>query len=825
MESSTTTTTTTTTKDDEEEEETDPYLFLEDVEGDKAMEYVLDANQRSLAALGDPKESPTYERVLAFLESNDRIPYVRRYGQDQETGETILFNFWKDAKNPKGLWRRTTLDSYSSSEDGPIEWTTVVDVDALAKEDGISWVWKGPTVLPRSRDGLTQQQQYKRNTLAMLSLSRGGSDATVLKEFDLLTESFLTGPEAFFIPEAKTRASYKSRNVLLVGTDTGPGSMTDSGYARTVREWVRGTKLEDAPVVFEGEQTDVSAGMYIDDERSRGGDLYEVQYRSVTFYTSKHWIRKIDYHHLLAPNEREDGVDDPPDFQPVDIQDDANFSMIGKMIFISLRSDWQPKPDGPTYLKGSVVYTNAESFLSNGKEACEYQVLFAPTARTALEYYSCTKNYLVLISMDNVKSRMDFYKIEDNGASLRRVGKEDTKAQIRSCSVSAVDAYESDEFWFTTSTFTQPSTLYLADAARVEDTTTDGDDNNDDDVFIVKPLKSLPPQFDASGLEVHQEFAKSKDGTEIPYFMIKRQDTELNGKNPTLVYGYGGFEVSLGPRYVGTPGLAWLEKGGVYIEANIRGGGEFGPSWHQAALKANRNKSYEDFIAVCEDVIAKDICSPATLAIRGGSNGGLLMGNMYTMRPDLFGAIHCAVPLLDMKRYHKLLAGASWMGEYGDPDTDDWKNFLYKYSAYQNIDGSNSKYPPMLVTTSTRDDRVHPGHARKFVKKVEDLGKDKDWPIYYYENIEGEYKQGYLCHRGGGEGRTRRSSLDKHKLVSDTLSSSVTALILTFQCASLLWIHETVFFSCWLCAGLCVCFWMNVQEDMAVQPMLSSRHS
>uniref|UniRef100_A0A7S1GJZ9 Prolyl endopeptidase n=1 Tax=Cyclophora tenuis TaxID=216820 RepID=A0A7S1GJZ9_CYCTE len=402
------------------------------------------------------------------------------------------------------------------------------------------------------------------------------------------------------------------------------------------------------------------------------------------------------------------------------------------MLFISLRSDWTPKEDGPTYEKGSLLYVSAETFLSHGKEACDYSVLFAPTPRTALEYYSVTKNYVVLVTMDNVQSKMDFYQIVDDSTQLKRVGGDSTP-KIRSNSVSPVDALESDEFWFTTSGYTQPSTLFLADASK----SLNDNDNDNEDAYVIQKLKSLPPQYDSTDLEVQQRTAISKDGTEVPYFLIMKKGTKLNGKNPTLVYGYGGFEISMGPHYTATAGIAWLERGGVYVEAIIRGGGEFGPSWHQAALKANRNKSYEDFIAVGEDVVQANICQPSTMAIRGGSNGGLLMGNMYNMRPDLFGAIHSAVPLFDMQRYHKLLAGASWMGEYGDPDTDDWDNFLHKYSPYHNIDETNPKYPPMLVTTSTRDDRVHPGHARKLVKKIQDLGNDKDWPIYYYENIEG----------------------------------------------------------------------------------------
>ena len=608
------------------------------------------------------------------------------------------------------------------------EWTTVLDVDELAKRDGISWVWKGATPLHRARDPMSENG--KKVTRALVYLSRGGSDATHVKEFDLLTGEFVT-EHPFILPEAKSRASYKSRDVLTVGTDFGPDSLTDSGYPRTVREWVRGTELKDAPVVFEGDKKDVSVGVYVDDQRENNGGIYEVRCRSLTFYTSKYWVRKIEYEHLLAPDDpARQGVPEPGDFVEVDIQDDAEIDFIGNIIIISLRSDWEPVP-GQKFKQGSLIYTDAEVFLKKGKEACEFKILFEPTERTAEDSYTSTKNYLILSIMDNVKSKLQFFKVGEDGNSLTLAG-EDKEAVIRSANVSPLDYIENDQFWFTTSGFTQPSTLWLADASKIESS----ESADTPEIYVEREVKSLPDQYDSSDLDVTQCTAISKDGTEIPYFLICKKDAVLDGKTPTLLYGYGGFEVSLGPHYIATSGLAWLERGGAYVEANIRGGGEFGPSWHQAALKENRNKAYEDFIAVAEDLIGSGLCTPATLAIRGGSNGGLLMGNMYVMRPDLFGAIHCAVPLLDMKRYHKLLAGASWMAEYGDPDTDDWK-FLEKYSPYHNIDADREKYPPMLVTTSTRDDRVHPAHARKMVKKLWDMGEGKDWPVYYYENIEG----------------------------------------------------------------------------------------
>lgn len=372
--------------------------------------------------------------------------------------------------------------------------------------------------------------------------------------------------------------------------------------------------------------------------------------------------------HLLAPSKRPADLPEPH-FQKVDVQDDADINFLGNLFIISLRSDWTPK--GITYKSGSVIYCALDKFLAEGRTAVDYHVLFEPTDRTAYEYFSCTKNYLILSTMDNVKAKLQFFKLGDSGNSFTLVSG-DTVASIRDCSVRALDATDGDEFWFTTSSYAQPTTLYLADATKMASTET----TTTEDAFIVEKLKTLPPQYDASNVVSEQRFAISQDGTEVPYFIVMKNDIELNGKNPTLLYGYGGFEISLGPHYIATSGLAWLERAGVYVEANIRGGGEFGPKWHQAALKEKRNKAYEDFIAVAEHLIESGICTAKTLATRGGSNGGLLVGNvsaqlrdsmfvwfivphclicvplfqMYTMRPDLFGAIHCAVPLVSRVR-------------------------------------------------------------------------------------------------------------------------------------------------------------------------------
>lgn len=463
---------------------------------------------------------------MDVLESKDRLPHASSYGLD-EKGNRILYNFWKDGTNPKGIWRKTTLEEFEKESPN---WETVLDVDALAEKDDISWVWKGSRALPRKRD--PESDGGRVVTRSLLSLSRGGSDATFLKEFDHPTQSFVKDLP-FELPEAKTRASYKSRDCLLVGSafeDSPDDSLTDSGYPRTVREWERGTPIAEAKTVFEGEKTDVAVNGFISDERNWGGKIYQVHSRSITFYTSAYEMAEVSEDHLLPPSKRPSDLPELQ-FQKLDIQEDAEPNFLGNLFFISLRSDWTPS--GTTYKSGSILYCNLEEFLKNGSSGVDYQVLFEPSDRTAYEYYTCTKNYLVLSTMDNVKSKLQFYKIGENGDTLTLVSG-DSEPQIRDCNVRPIDATDSDDFWFTTSSYTQPSTLYFADAAKVES------EPAQDDVFIVKPVKTLPPQYDSSGLIVEQRMATSEDGTQVPYFIVMKKDIELNGKNPTLLYGYGG---------------------------------------------------------------------------------------------------------------------------------------------------------------------------------------------------------------------------------------------------------------------------------------------
>eukprot|EP00934_Nitzschia_sp_Nitz4_P006957 Nitzschia sp. Nitz4//scaffold121_size67750//38071//40463//NITZ4_006071-RA/size67750-augustus-gene-0.123-mRNA-1//1//CDS//3329534360//6947//frame0 len=708
----------------------DPYVDLEDLESEASLSFAKIANRMCLKALGDPTTSSTseYSRILKSLESDERIPFVSKMGKDVN-GKDVLYNLWKDSKNRKGLWRKTTMQSYEKQNP---EWTTVLDVDALAREEATPWVWRGSRVLPRGRDPLSQNGQTV--TRALISLSKGPSDSVVTREFDLLTSTFVK-ENAFNLPEAKTRASYKSRDVLLVGSDFGPDTLTTAGFPRTIREWKRGTNLADAPTVFEGEKSDIAVSAYIDDQRVRGGGIYEVRTRAITFHSSKYWVRKLKYEHVLAEDDPlRANVNEAPPFNQLEVPEDAEVDFVGNLLVITLRSDWAPE-DGSKFIQGSIVYVNAHKFIKYGPKDRIYHVLFQPSERIACENYFVTKKFLVLSLIDNVKAKLEFYKLEKDANKLRLVGC-DAEPQIRAINVRAVDPYEGDEFWLTTSGYTEPSTLWLADAGKMDSPDKKVVHRKKPEGYIVRKLKSLPEQFHSADMEVIQNNTVSKDGTRIPYFIVMKKGTEFNKKNRTLLYGYGGFEVSLGPHYVAPTGIAWLERGGVYVEANIRGGGEFGQNWHASATREKRHKAYEDFIAVAEDLIASKVCKAKTLAIRGGSNGGLLVANAYLMRPDLFGAVHCAVPILDLKRYKAMKGTESWAEEFGDPDSSDWDKYLQKISPYHNIDESSKKYPPILFTANTRDPRVHPGHARKMTKKLWEMGQGKKWPTYYYENTE-----------------------------------------------------------------------------------------
>ncbi|MYF29840.1 MAG: S9 family peptidase [Gammaproteobacteria bacterium] len=643
--------------------EEDRFLWLEDVTGDGALAWVEDRNRATRDAFAeDPEFESLEQRLLAIFDADDRIPYVYKAGD-------WYYNLWQDEHNPRGLWRRTTLEEYRKPDPS---WEVVLDIDALGKAEGENWVYGGASILVPTYDR------------CLLRLSRGGSDADVVREFDLVAKTFVDG--GFSLPEAKQNVAWAGPDEIFVATDFGPGTMTDSGYARIVKLWRRGQPLGDAITVFEGETSDVSVGAYA--ELSPGFEMQFV-YRGRDFYNSDRYIRR-------------DG-----ELVPLAIPTDAGYAVHRGWLYVTPRSDWVLA--GRTHATGSLLAIELERFLAGERDLA---VLFQPGEGTALAGYSPTRNHVLINILDNVRNRSDVATPGRPGwpaAPLpggARPGPQTTAA-------GAVDPDGDDRYFLETTDYLTPSTLAVASV---------GED--------AEVLKSAPAKFDTDDLAIRQHWAASADGTRVPYFQVSRVDA--NETQPTLLYGYGGFRIAQVPRYSAGVGAAWLERGGVYVVANIRGGGEFGPDWHQAALKANRPRAYEDFIAVAEDLIRRGVTTAEQLGVMGGSNGGLLMGNMLTMRPDLFGAIVAQVPLFDMRRYHELLAGASWMAEYGDPDDPEEWAFIEGFSPYHNV-AEDVDYPRLLVTTSTRDDRVHPGHARKMVALMRDMGHD----VLYYENVEG----------------------------------------------------------------------------------------
>jgi prolyl oligopeptidase len=582
-----------------------------------------------------------------------------------------VYNFWRDEDNVRGRWRRMLLDDYV---DGSEAWQLVLDLDKLAEGEDEDWVWKGASCL---------RPEYRR---CLLNLSRGGADAVVVREFDVEMKTFVM--DGFSMPEAKHRVSWIDRDAVWVGSDFGAGSLTDSGYPRTARLWKRGEPIEEATEVFAGEQADVAAGVYRTWDRDQS---YDVAYRVPSFFETLNYLYMGDGELLH-----------------IDIPADADFLgvMNGQML-VQLKTDWQI--GDTTYPQAALMSIDFQRFMAGDRD---FEVLIVPGKSMAIPRGGIitTRDHVIVRLIDDVVSKMKRFSFNAG----KWVSEDVETGGLGSITLGS-SSDESNIFFFTYEDFLTPDTLFVAD---------DGGRTN-------KALRSLPDFFDTEGMSVEQHFATSKDGTRVPYFVVLPAEFEADGTPPTLLYGYGGFEVSLTPNYSATVGHSWLERGGAYVVANIRGGGEYGPAWHLAALKENRQRAYDDFIAVAEDLIARGITSPEHLGIRGGSNGGLLTGVMLTQRPDLWGGVVIQVPLLDMKRYNKLLAGASWMGEYGDPDTGDWE-YIKEYSPYQNLD-PEADYPVPFFTTSTRDDRVHPGHARKMVARMKEMGHD----LLYYENTVG----------------------------------------------------------------------------------------
>jgi prolyl oligopeptidase len=662
----------------------DPHAWLEEVLGDKALDWVRSRNASTLKTLqAYPGYAGLRQDALKVLNAQDRIPQLSRMGP-------WFYNLWQDEQHKRGLWRRTSLAEFQKPEP---QWETVLDLDALGATEKESWVFHGARCLG---------PDYRR---CMLSLSRGGSDASVEREFDTVDKRFVPG--GFELPEAKSELEWLDADTLLVGSDFGPGSLTDSGYPRVIKRWKRGTPLSSASTIFEGEAKDVAASVSVD--RTPGHTRVMLS-RALDFYHQQRFLLQGDK------------------LVKIDLPDDAGAQFWDARLLVQPRSDWTVA--GVTHPAGGLLLIDAEAFLKGGRQ---FQTLFTPSKTRSLAGYSLTRQHVVLNISDQVASKLEEWSFAKPGRPQHRTVKAPFPGTL-----SLQSFYDSElppddlseRYLVNYADFLTPDTLYLAQAgsdARIK-------------------LKSRQAQFDAQGMRAEQRFASSADGTRVPYFVVWPKNAKPDGKNPTLLYGYGGFEVSLRPGYSGLRGLAWLARGGVFVLANIRGGGEFGPAWHQAAIKANKQRSYEDFIAVAEDLVKSKISSPEHLGIMGGSNGGLLVGATFVQRPDLFKAVVCQVPLLDMRRYHKLLAGASWMAEYGNPDDAAEWSFISKYSPYQNLK-AGVKYPKVFFTTSTRDDRVHPGHARKMVARMTELGDE----VLYYENTEGGH--------GGAADNEQRATL------------------------------------------------------------------
>jgi len=647
----------------------DPYLWLEDIAGEKAMAWVESQNAKSRPAIeGEAGFRPLLERFTAIANSNERIPAVAKRGE-------FLYNFWQDAANPRGLWRRTTLAEYRKAAPA---WEPVLDLDKLSAAENEQWAWKGATCL------------YPKHERCLVSISRGGGDAVEVREFDLARKAFVEG--GFLLPESKGGVAWIDEDAIYAARDFGPGTMTRSGYPRQVKRLGRGQALAEAQPVFEVSEEDIGAWPSVTHEKD---SRVEMMVRAISTRRSESFVVR--------------------DGRPakLELPDTADASVAAGVLYVRLREDW--KPASGAYPAGGLLAIDLAKFLAGGRD---FDVLFEPGPRVALESFAPLKSMVLLDLLDNVASRLVEVQRGAGGVWTRR----DVDApRLANLGAMALDRRESDEYLLYATGFTTPTTLHLARGG------TDARER----------LKSLPVFFDAKGLVVTQHEAISKDGTGIPYFQVMRKDAKLDGSNPTILYGYGGFEISQVPSYSGFAGNGWLAKGGAWVLANLRGGGEFGPAWNQVARREGRQKTHDDFAAVAEDLIRRGITSPAKLGILGGSQGGLLVSATMLQRPELFGAVVATVPLMDMRRFHKLLAGHSWVGEYGDPDKPgDWA-FISKYSPYQNVRRGKA-YPKMLITTSTRDDRVHPGHARKMAARMQELGHDAT----YFEYTEGGHGAG-----------------------------------------------------------------------------------
>jgi prolyl oligopeptidase len=651
----------------------DPYIWLEEARSDEALAWVTKENERTLGVLeADPRFETLKAEALAIFDSDDRIPFVS-FRPDG------LYNFWQDKENPKGLLRRTTVESYQSENP---EWETVLDVDALAAAEGKEWVYKGSTCLPPNME------------LCMIALSDGGEDATIMREFNMTTKEFVEG--GFELSEkSQGGVQWLDEDTLFVGRDFGEGTLTDSEYPFTTRVWKRGTDIADANELYRGEASDVWAGANL--VRDASGEIHATTaFRGISFHESEYY--------WLNPSFEWVKLDIPKKASPYGIVD-------GHMLF-STDVDWEV--DGQTFPADSLVAVDLEEFKVDPNAAGK-TLVWAPGERQTKRGGAITAGALYVGMLDNVIGKVLKFNFEDGAWVSEEVALPDN-ATVGI----AASSNESEQIMFTVTDFLNPTTLYYTDGSSDP-----------------QPLKTSPARFDPTGMEVEQFSAVSADGTKIPYFIVKPEGMEMNGETAVLMTGYGGFQIPRLPAYLGSTGKMWLERGGAYVLANLRGGGEFGPGWHQTAIRENKQRTWDDFIAVGQDLVDRGFTAPEHLGIQGGSQGGLLVGTAFTQRPDLFGAAIVQIPLFDMLRYHVIGRGASWIGEYGDPRIPEQRAWIEGYSPYQLIK-EGEDYPTPFLWASTADDRTHPAHARKGAARLKEQGH----PYYYFEDMTGGHSGG-----------------------------------------------------------------------------------
>jgi len=648
------------------DEATDPFLWLEDIAGERVSAWVDAENARTEDALRDARYQSDFEAALKILNSDAKLPFVSKHGD-------YLYNFWKDGDHPRGLWRRTTLESYRTPQP---DWDVLLDMDALSAAEGVTWEFHGAV---RSPD----------KTRALVSLSAGGTDAVEIREFEIASKAFVRG--GFLIPQAKGSAEWLDIDTLLLNSPLNEDQKTDAGYGRTVRKWRRGTPLESAETIFEVEKQAVGAWF---DVNHRPGSERVMFWRAIDFTRSQIFVEPNG-----ASREK------------LDLPEKVWTSLHRRELYVSPKEDWNV--DGRVIAAGSLVTIPLDRFLAGGRD---FETIFEPSPRRALENWVEVRGGIILQVLDNVRSRILYARRNADGWTTMEVPGAPSNAAVSVQSFGGDDDPDlGTDVLVNATAFATPTTLSLMSGYSAPSI-----------------LKTAPQTFDADGIEVQQREATANDGERIPYFLVGKNLSDGGTPRPTLLYGYGGFEVSLTPAYMNLAGKLWLEDGHRYVVANIRGGGEFGPRWHLAAIKQTKHVAHDDFAAVARHLVASGVTTVPQLACRGGSNGGLLVGNMLTRYPELFGAVWCDVPLLDMQRYTKLLAGQSWIAEYGDPDDPEQWEFIRRFSPYHLIERGR-RYPPIFLTTNRTDDRVHPGHARKMAARLKELGTD----VLFHENVAG----------------------------------------------------------------------------------------